>query len=191
MAARPPSPRSARPKGPTGSHCLYRSWLPSTGIVASCRDDRDCRVGYYYGDPGKPVWIEPPAGMTPLPKPEVTWSNPTFAQIRFDCGPACSVSYFFEAKRRRLSGPRRSVLAVDDQRLLLAAVEDRALVIRQIFSGREVTRIERDWAPGPWLGDIIIGTKFNSDGRLSFTWLRGPDRVTVIERQSIPSAGAQ
>ena len=48
------------PEGPTGSHCLYRSLLPSTGIVASCRDDRDCRVGYYYGDPGKAVWIEPP-----------------------------------------------------------------------------------------------------------------------------------
>src|SRR5688572_7997063 len=120
------------PQGPTGSHCLYRSLLPSTGIAASCRDDRDCRVGYYYGDPDKAIWIEPPAGMATFPKPEVTWPSLTFAQIRFDCGPTCSVSYFFEARRRRLSGPRRSVLAVDVRRWLLAAAEERALVVRQV-----------------------------------------------------------
>jgi hypothetical protein len=186
-----PGAAECAPEGPAGSHCLYRSLLPSTGIVASCRDDRDCRVGYYYGDPGKAVWIEPPAGMATLPKPEVTWPSLTFAQIRFDCGPACSVSYFFEAKRRRLSGPRRSVLAVDVRRLLLAAAEERALVVRHVFSGREVTRIERDWAPGAWLGDVITALHFDPDGRLSFTWLRGPDRVAVSERQSIPSAAAQ
>jgi hypothetical protein len=176
--------------GPTASHCLYRSLLPSTGIVASCRDDRDCRVGHYYGDPGKAVWIEPPAGMATLPKPEVTWPTLTFAQIRFDCGPACSVSYFFEAKRRRLSGPRRFVLAVDVRRWMLAAAEERALVVRQVFSGREVARIERDWAPGGWLGDVITALHFDPDGRLSFTWLRGPDRAAVSERLSIPAAAA-
>jgi len=177
-------------QGATASHCLYRSFLPSTGLVASCRDDRDCRVGYYYGDPNKAVWIEPPAGMATFPKPEVTWPDLTFAQIRFDCGPACSVSYFFEAKRRRLSGPRRSVLAVDVRRWLLAAAEERALVVRQVYSGREVTRIERDWAPAAWLGDVISAVHFDPDGRLSFTWLRGSDRVPVSERLSIPAAAA-
>src|SRR5262245_34665736 len=177
-------------EGPTGSHCLYRSFLPSTGLVAVCRDDRDCRVGYYYGDPGKAVWIEPPPGMATLPKPEVTWPDLTFAQIRFDCGPGCSVSYFFEAKRRRLSAPRRSVLAVDVRRWLIASAEERALVVRQIYSGREVARIERDWAPAAWLGDVVSAVRFDPDGRLSFTWLRGPDRAPVSERLSIPSVSA-
>jgi len=177
-------------EGQTGSHCLYRSFLPSTGLVAVCRDDRDCRVGYYYGDPAKATWIEPPPGMTTLPKPEVTWPDLTFAQIRFDCGPGCSVSYFFEAKRRRLSAPRRSVVAVDVRRALLAAAEERALVVRQIYSGREVARIERDWAPAARLGDVVSAVRFDPDGRLSFTWLRGSDRVPVSERLSIPSVSA-
>jgi len=42
-----------------------------------------------------------------------------------------------------------------------------------------------------WLGDSITALHFDPDGRLSFTWLRGPDRVAVSERQSIPSAAAQ
>ena len=83
------------------------------------------------------------------------------------------------------------MLAVDVRRLLLAAAEERALVVRQVFSGREVTRIQRDWAPGMWLGDSITALHFDPDGRLSFTWLRGPDRVAVSERQSIPSAAAR
>jgi hypothetical protein len=83
------------------------------------------------------------------------------------------------------------VLAVDVRRLLLAAAEERALVVRQVFSGREVTRIERDWPPGMWLGDSITSLHFDPDGRLSFTWLRGSDRVAVSERQSIPSSAAQ
>ena len=126
--------------------------------------------------------------MATLPKPEVTWPDLTFAQIRFDCGPACSVSYFFEAKRRRLSGPRRSVLAVDVRRWLIAAAEERALVVRQIYSGREVARIERDWAPGAWLGDVIRAAHFDPDGRLSFTWLRGPGSG-ARERARVDSLG--
>ena len=109
------------------------------------------------------------------------------AQVRFDCGRPCSVSYFFEVKRRRLSEPRWFVLAVDPRRLLLAAAEERALVVRQMFSAREVKRIERDWAPGPWLGDAITALHFDPDGRLSLTWLRGRDRAAVSERLSIPS----
>ena len=35
------------------SHCLYRSLLPSTGIVADCKSDTDCRIGYYYGGPDR------------------------------------------------------------------------------------------------------------------------------------------
>ena len=176
------------PEGKSGSYCLYRSLLPSVGIVASCRDDRDCRVGYYYGDPGKAVWLAPPPGMSSLPKPEVIWLTSTIAQTRFDCGAPCSISYFFEAKRRRLSGPRRFVLAVDTKRLLFAAAEDRVLVVRQVFSGREVARIERDWAPAPSLGDVVRSLRFDPDGRLSVTWLRGAERTTVTERVSIPSA---
>jgi hypothetical protein len=91
--------------------------VPSTGLVADCRTDRDCRVGYYYGDPEKPVWLEPPADLPTLPKPDVIWRAATFAEIRFACGPSCRVSYFFEAKRRRLSPPRHQVRV--DTRLLL------------------------------------------------------------------------
>jgi hypothetical protein len=177
-----------RPEGPHGSYCLYRSLLPSVGIVAVCRDDRDCRVGYYYGDPDKAVWLEAPPGMSALPKPEVIWLTATLAQTRFDCGAPCTVSYFFEAKRRRLSGPRRFVLAIDTKRLLIAAADDRVLAVRQVFSGRDVARIERDWAPAPWLGDVITNLRFDADGRLSITWLRGAERTPVSERVSIPSA---
>lgn len=177
----------AGPGGAQPSHCLYRSALPSAGIVSDCRSDRDCRVGYYYGDPQTPAWLTPPPDLPALPKPEVIWRAATFAEIRFGCGRACSVSYFFEAKRRRLSEPRRSVLDVDLRRLLFAAAEDRALVVRQIFSGREVARIERPWASGAWLGDAIQALRFDPDGRLSFTWLKGAERVPVSERVSVPS----
>ncbi len=173
--------------GAEASHCIYRSAFPSAGIVANCRTDRDCRVGYYYGDPAAPVWLAPPMGLPILPKPQVIWRTATFAEIRFDCGPPCSVSYFFEAKRRRLSEPRRFVLDVDTRRLLVVEVEDRALVVRQVFSGREVARIERPWAPGPWLGAAIEALHFDPDGRLTFTWLRGPERAPVTERVSVPS----
>ena len=67
---------------------------------------------------------------------------------RFGCGPGCTWSYFFEAKRRLLSAPRRDVLEADYRRLLMAQVEGRALAVRQIFTAREALRIERDWAPG-------------------------------------------
>src|SRR5262245_47394723 len=68
--------------GVTGSRCLYRSLLPSAGIIARCRSDTDCNVGYYYGNPDAPVWFEPPAGLGTLPKPEVTWPTATLAQVR-------------------------------------------------------------------------------------------------------------
>jgi hypothetical protein len=181
------APADCVPDGGAGTRCLYRSFLPSAGIVASCRHDHDCRVGYYSGNPADPAWFTPPPGMTTLPKPEVTWPAAMLAQVRFDCGRPCSVSYFFDVKRRRLSAPRWHVLAVDVRRSLLAAAEERALVVRQIFSGREVARIVRDWAPGAWLGDAITALRFEPDGRLSLTWLRGPDRVAVAERPTIPS----
>jgi hypothetical protein len=133
------------------------------------------------------VWITPPPPLATLSRPEVTWLTATLVQLRFDGGAPDSMSYFFEARRRRLSEPRRSVLAADPRRLLLAEVEDRALVVRQVFSGREVMRIERDWAPGPWLGDAITGLHFDDDGRLSIAWLRGTRREAVAERVSVPS----
>ena len=177
----------AGPAGDQPSRCLYRSAFPSTGLVADCRTDRDCRVGYYYGDPEAPVWLKPPPDLPTLPKPAVIWRAATFAEIRFACGPACHVSYFFEAKRRRLSPPRRQVLDVDLRRLLLAQPDARALVVRQIFSGREVARLTRDWAPGPSLSDALTEIHFDPDGRLTFTWLKGQARTPVTERVSIPS----
>jgi hypothetical protein len=190
VAAATPAPVAGDCAGPGGegaSRCLYRSAIPSTGLVTDCRSDRDCRVGYYYGDPGAPVWFEPPPELRALPKPEVIWRAATFAEIRFACGPSCHVSYFFEAKRRRLSPPRRQVLDVDLSRLLLAQVDDRVLVVRQIFSGREVARITRDWAPAASLEDVLPELHFDPDGRLTFTWLRSQARAPVTERVSIPS----
>ena len=183
----PPTAGDCAADGGGAFHCVYRSLLPSAGIAASCRSERECRVGYYYGDPAAPVPFTPPPGMATLPRPEVIWLTPTLAQVRFDCAAPCSVSYFFEAKRHRLSEPRRFVLAVDPQRLLLVAAESQALVVRQVFSGREVARIEREWAPAPWLGDSLRALRFDPDGRLSFTWLRGADRLPVSERLSVPS----
>jgi hypothetical protein len=117
----------------------------------------------------------------------VFWREATFAEIRFDCGAPCRVSYFFEAKRRRLSAPRMQVLDVDTRRLLVAQADGRSLVVRQIFSGREVARIDRDWAPGPSLEPALPTIHFDPDGRLTITWLRGPDHTPVSERISIPS----
>jgi hypothetical protein len=145
--------------------------LPSTGLVADCRHDRDCRVGYYYGDPERPVWLDPPPAGRTFPKPDVIWRAATFAQIRFACGPGCHTSYFFEAKRRRLSPPRNQVLDVDLRRLLIAQEDGTSIAVRQIFSGREVARIARDWAAGPSLAGSLTAIHFDPDGRLTFTWL--------------------
>ena len=51
------------PGGAGPSHCLYRSLMPSTGIVADCKSDRDCRVGYYYGGPERATWFTAPLAM--------------------------------------------------------------------------------------------------------------------------------
>lgn len=175
------------PGGSGPSHCLYRSVLPSAGIVADCRSDRDCRVGYYYGGPERPTWFIPPSGLAELVKPEVIWHTATFAEARFDCGRPCTWSYFFEARRHQLSEPRRDVLDADYRRLLMAQSDGRVLAIRQIFSAREVFRIERDWAPGLSAGEAIKEIRFDPDGRLTFTWLKGPGRERVTERVSVPS----
>ena len=157
----------------------------------SCRDGGDCRVGHYYGNPSSDVvWFVPPSGLTTLPEPRVFWLTSTLAQVRFDCGQECSWSYFYDAIRRRLSEPRRFVLAVDTKRLLAAMAEEGALVVRQVFSGRPVARIERDWTPDLWVGAAITALRFDPDGRLSLTWLRGRERVPVTERISVPSVPA-
>jgi len=177
----------AGPGGAGPSHCLYRSLLPSTGIVADCRNDGDCRIGYYYGEPEHATWFAPPSGMTTMPRPDVVWLSATFAEARVGCGRGCSWSYFFEARRRQLSAPRRDVLQADQRRLLMAQADGRALAIRQIFSGREVLRIERDWAPGLSSAEAITQLRFEPDGRLSLTWLQGSGRVLVTERVTVPS----
>jgi hypothetical protein len=125
--------------------------------------------------------------MATLPRPEVIWLTAALAQVHFDCGHPCSLSYFFEVTRHRLSEPSYAVLAVDARRLLMAVAEDRAIVIRQVFTGREVLRLEREWAPATWLGDVVPISHFDPDGRLSFTWLRGSERTPVRERVSVPS----
>jgi hypothetical protein len=169
------------------SRCLYRSALPSAGIVADCASDRDCHVGYYYGGPEKPTWFTPPPEMSKMPKPDVLWHTATFAETRFECGRGCTWSYFFEARRHLLSAPRRDVLDADYRRLLMAQVEGRALAIRQIYSAREVLRLERDWTPGLSVGEAIKEIRFDPDGRLAFTWLKGPARDRVSERVTVPS----
>lgn len=114
------------------------------------------------------------------------WHAATFAEARFACGPACHTSYFFEAKRRRLSPPRRQVLHVDLRRLLIAQADGQAIAVRQIFSGREVARITRDWS-GATVQGALTEIHFDPDGRLTFTWLKGQARTPVTERVSIPS----
>jgi hypothetical protein len=133
------------------------------------------------------VWLEPPPGLATLPRPEVIWHEAAFAEARFDAGESGHVSYFFEAKRRRLSPPWPDVLGVDTRRLLVAQVDGHALAVRQIFSGREVARIERDWAPGLSLRAALTAIHFDPDGRLTIIWLRGPSRAPVTERISVPS----
>ena len=193
LAAGPAAAASEAPAECSGpgedgpSRCLYRSALPSAGIVADCASDRDCRVGYYYGGPEQPTWFTPPLEMAKLPKPDVLWHTATFAETRFDCGRGCTWSYFFEAKRHLLSAPRRDVLDADYRRLLMAQVEGRALAIRQIYSAREVLRLERDWTPGLPVGEAIKEIRFDPDGRLTFTWLKGPTRDRVSERVTVPS----
>jgi hypothetical protein len=117
----------------------------------------------------------------------VIWRAATFAEIRFRCGPTCHASYFFEAKRRRLSPPRTQVLDVDLRRLLVAQEDGKSIAVRQIFSGREVARITRDWTPGPSLTSALTEIHFSPDGRLTFTWLKGKDRTPITERVSVPS----
>jgi len=186
VAAATPTPAECS-GGPGPFRCLYRSLLPSSGIIADCHSDRDCRVGYYYGRPEQATWFTPPAGLSTLPKPEVLWHTATFAETRLPCGRACTWSYFFEAKRRLLSAPRRDVLDVDHRRLLMAQIDGRALALRQIFSARDISRIERDWTPGLTVGEAITAIHFDPDGRLSLTWLKGPERAAVSERVTVPT----
>lgn len=190
-AVDPESGECAGAGGDGPSRCLYRSLLPSAGIVAVCETDTRCRVGAYHGPPETPTWFAPPPGRDTLPRPTVRWHSATLGEARFDGGsPAGTLSYFFEVRRQRISGARASVLEVDVRRSLFAAAEDRALVVRQIFSGRPVARIERPWAPGLAVRAAVTALRFDPDGRLSFTWLAGPERRAVSERVSVPSVAA-
>jgi len=147
-------------------------------------------VGAYQGAPETPTWFPPPPWRDTLPRPAVRWHTATLGEARFAGGSGATLSYFFEARRHRISGPRAGVLEVDVRRSLFAATEERALVVRQIFSGRPVTRIERPWAPGLDVRAAVTALRFDPDGRLSFTWLAGPERRTVSERVSVPSVAA-
>jgi hypothetical protein len=117
----------------------------------------------------------------------VIWHDATFAEVRFEMDPARHLSYFFEAKRRRLSAPQPDVLGIDIRRLLMAQMDGTAIVVRQIFSAREVARIERAWAPGLPLREALTAIHFDPDGRLTITWLSGASRAAITERISVPS----
>src|SRR4026208_2345956 len=124
--------------------------------------------------PGRPRARRRPRG------PAARWRAPASAEIRFAGGDGCRVSYFFEARRRRVSPPRPQVLDVDLHRpplapahrppgaaprpLPRARADGRSVAVRQIFSGREVARIDRDWAPGP-LESALTALHFDPDGR--------------------------
>lgn len=69
----------------------------------------------------------------------------------------------------------------------MAQADGRTLAIRHIFSAHEVVRIDRDWAPGLSVGEAIQQIRFEPDGRLALTWLRGPGRELVTERVTVPS----
>jgi hypothetical protein len=69
----------------------------------------------------------------------------------------------------------------------VAQEDGRDLAVRQIFSGREVARITRDWTSGPSMANALTEIHFDPDGRLTFTWLKGKDRIAVTERVSVPS----
>ena len=131
------------------------------------------------------MWLAPPPGLTTLPRPEVIWHEAAFAEVRFKTGSG-PVSYFFEAKRRQLSRPLPDVLAADTRRHLMAQPDGRALVVRQIFSGREVLRIEREWTPGLSLRDAITAIHFDLDTRVTISYLRGVAREAITERISVP-----
>ena len=186
-AADPGAGECAGAGGDGPSRCLYRSLLPSAGIVAVCETDTRCRIGAYHGPPETPTWFAPPPGRDTLPRPTVRWHSATLGEARFDVASAGTLSYFFEVRRQRISGARAGVLEVDVRRSLFAAAEEGVLVVRQIFSGRPVTRIERPWAPGLDVRAAVTALRFDPDGRLSFSWLAGPERRTVSERVSVPS----
>lgn len=183
-----PTPGECGEAGGGGtSRCLYRSMMPSAGLIAECTTDVACRVGVYHGRPDNATWFTPPAGIVTLPRPTVTWHTAGLAEARFGCGPGCVFSYFFEVRRQRVSSARWGVLAIDPLRLLAVGAEERALVVRQIFSGRQVARIERSWASARWLGEVVTDARLEPEGRLTFTWLKGAERTAVTERVSIPS----
>jgi hypothetical protein len=169
------------------TRCLYRSLLPSTGIVADCESDTRCRVGAYYGSPDAPIPFATPPGWDALPRPKVYWHGATFAEVRFVSGAGAQVSYFFEARRRRISPARAEVLGVDARRWLVARAAGRIIEVVQIFGGRPVARIERPWAPGLSVREAITAMHFDADGRLTFTWLAGTERRPTTERVTVPS----
>jgi hypothetical protein len=176
------------PGGTGPSRCLFRSPVPAAGLVADCESDARCRVGTYAGGPDRAQWFPVPRGLAALPRPEVLWHTAFLAEARFGCGAACRVSYFADVRRHRRSPAWWQVLGVDTRRLLVAVDEDRRLVVRQLFAGREVLRLERPWAPGAPLAEAVTALRFDPDGRLVFTWLRGAERVPVSERLSVPSS---
>lgn len=175
------------PGGDGPSRCLHRSVAPSSGLVVVCESDARCRIGHYYGDPEAPTWFPLPPGVTTVGKPDVRWRTGLLAEVRAPCGAGCRLVWLLDARRHRLSPAWPRALDVDSRRLLVAVPEGRALVVRQAFAGREVLRLERPWAPGP-LEEALRSARFEPDGRLSLTWLRGPERGVVTERVSVPAA---
>jgi hypothetical protein len=172
------------------TRCLYRSAIPSAGLLADCRADGACRVGHYYGDLTAVTWLAPPPGLATLPRPAVTWLTATLAEARFACGEGCTVSYFFDARRHKVSPPHWRVLTVDVQRQRLLVAEERRLAVRHLYSARLLLSVERDWAPGPSVAAAVTAAQLLPDGRLALQWLRGPERTPVSERITVPAIPA-
>ena len=163
--------------------------MPSTGIVADCESDTRCRVGAYYGSPDAPPGSRRRPGLDALPRPRVRWHGATFAEARFECGPGCSVSYFFEARRRRISPPRASVLGIDARRWLLAAAEGPTWWCGRSSRAGRWCASSGHGRQGCLLREAVTAARFDPDGRLTFTWLAGPDRRAVTERVDDPVDG--
>ena len=186
-AAAPAPAECSGPGGAGPSHCLYRSVLPSAGIVADCVSDRDCRVGYYYGGPERATWYTPPQGMASLPKPRRDLAHGDLRRDALRLRPPCAWSYFFEARRHLLSEPRRDVLDVDYRRLLMAQVDGRALAIRQIFSARDVLRTRAGLGAGALRRRGDHGDPLRPRRAADLHLAQGSGRERVSERVSVPS----
>ena len=153
--------------------------------MADCVSDTRCRVGDYYGDPDEPGWLAYPR-TGDATEPRVSWHTATLAEMRFACGPECAMSYFFEARRRRLSPCARPCWTWTSAVPLVAMADGPAVVVPPDLLGPRGGPYHPP-GRGASLRDAVTAIHFDPDGRLTFTWLAGNTRTPVTERVSVPS----